>query len=178
MYKAFLLIVLFFLIYSCANKTIYSGKILNQDNFTNINFTNQKNLINNFGYPSYIDPINNKYFYYAEMEQKKSAFKKKINYSIVFVFEFDEKNKAISINEKPEIPKSNYAVTGLYFYDNDVIDGNADICDNGDTDDNVVNADHTDTYDNADNNDHGVFAGQICMVPIMIPLIILIMMAL
>ena len=107
MYKAFLLIVLFFFIYSCANRTIYSGKILNQDNFTNINFTNQKNLINNFGYPSYIDPINNKYFYYAEMEQKKSAFKKKLNYSIVFVFEFDENNniknsKVYDLNKKNE----------------------------------------------------------------------------
>ena len=93
MYKASLLIVLFFFIYSCTPKTIYSGKILNQDNFTNINFTNQKNLINNFGYPSYIDPINNKYFYYAQMEEKESAFKKKLNYSVVFVFEFDKDNK-------------------------------------------------------------------------------------
>ena len=72
-------------------------------------------------------------FYGSGLEQiMKNADKKKDTASVFAyrvadphrfgVVEFDEKYNAISLEEKPDKPKSNYAVTGLYFYNNDVID--------------------------------------------------------
>ncbi|QOG10638.1 glucose-1-phosphate thymidylyltransferase RfbA [Leuconostoc sp. LN180020] len=71
-------------------------------------------------------------FYGANLSEMLQAAAVKKNGATVFGYQvrdperfgvvaFDENQKAVSIVEKPEQPKSNYAVTGLYFYDNDVI---------------------------------------------------------
>ncbi|MBZ5948420.1 glucose-1-phosphate thymidylyltransferase RfbA [Leuconostoc gelidum subsp. gasicomitatum] len=72
-------------------------------------------------------------FYGAGLSEKLQKAAEKTTGATVFgyqvkdperfgVVDFDDDGKALSIVEKPEQPKSNYAVTGLYFYDNDVVE--------------------------------------------------------
>ena len=58
----------------------------------------------------------------AEVDKRSTIFGYYVNDPERFgVVEFDKDNKVISVEEKPKIPKSNYAITGLYFYSNDVV---------------------------------------------------------
>ena len=96
MCKIFLYICIFFILSNCSNKTTYSGKILNNEELKEINFTNKEKLISKLGNPSYVDPIENKFFYFSEKSEKKSIFKKEVKYSFVFVFKIDENDKIIN----------------------------------------------------------------------------------
>jgi len=96
MVKIFFYICIFFILSNCSNKTTYSGKILNNEELEEINFTNKERLINKLGNPSYIDPIENKFFYFSEKSEKKSIFNKEVKYSYVFVFKIDENDQIIN----------------------------------------------------------------------------------
>lgn len=72
-------------------------------------------------------------FYGADLESKLRAAASKNDGGTVFAYrvtdperygvvDFDTQGRALSIEEKPKQPKSNYAVTGLYFYDNSVVE--------------------------------------------------------
>ena len=84
--------------YSCTEQTIYSGKIINQANIDYSIIKNKNQLINELGKPSYIDPIEDKYFYYSEKKIYKNFFDKKIVSRILLVFEFNLEEKIKSIN--------------------------------------------------------------------------------
>ncbi|MDC0058253.1 hypothetical protein OAJ21_03540 [Pelagibacteraceae bacterium] len=103
--KLFLLLNLIFAIISCSeSKLIYSGKIINQKNLDNLDTSSKNSLIENFGQPSFIDPIENKYFYYSEKTKENNFFSKKNEYSYIFIFAFDQNDnviekKVLNLNE-------------------------------------------------------------------------------
>ena len=90
-----LIIFIYLFLLSCSNKTIYSGKIFDPETFNNLDFDNKETLLKQMGNPSFIDPIENKYFYYSEVSEKINIFNSKTNYSYLFVFKLDENNKIL-----------------------------------------------------------------------------------
>ena len=90
--------ILFFVIYifGCTEKTTYSGKIITDKDLNNINISDKADLLNRFGEPSYIDNIQNKYFYYTEKNKVKNFYSEKKEYSYLFIFELDKDNKVIA----------------------------------------------------------------------------------
>jgi glucose-1-phosphate thymidylyltransferase len=80
-------------------------------------------LGDNIFYGQGFTPILNKAVSMAEEKGQATVFGYRVNNPEAFgVAEFDETGKVLSIEEKPKKPKSNYAVVGLYFYPNSVVD--------------------------------------------------------
>ena len=106
--KFFILCIILYIFTGCSEQTIYSGKIINQENLENLKASNKNELIERFGNPSFVDPIQNKLFYYTEKVKENSFFNKKTEYSYLFVFTVDENDhiisqKAYNLQNKNEI---------------------------------------------------------------------------
>ena len=92
------ILILLFTIYilGCVEKTTYSGKIINENELFNLKISNKSELLKKLGQPSYIDNIQNKYFYFTEKNKNKNFYNKKIEYSYLFVFEINDNDKIIN----------------------------------------------------------------------------------
>ena len=82
---------------SCTEKTYYSGKILNKNEDFN-NLQNKEELISFIGMPNYIDPIDNKFYYFSEKSNATNLLNQKVTDREMLVFTF-EKNKIILITK-------------------------------------------------------------------------------
>tara|TARA_Y100001970_G_C14113295_1_gene792127 strand:- start:207 stop:638 length:432 start_codon:yes stop_codon:yes gene_type:complete len=93
-----LLIFILILLSNCTEKISYSGKIINDDLINFSKLEDKKNVIEELGQPNFIDPIENKYYYFSEKHKYKNIFNKKIQNRIILVFNFDSNDKVISFN--------------------------------------------------------------------------------
>ena len=78
LFRSLLLLSILFIIINCSEKTIYSGKILNNEVFDYINLKNKDEIINTIGHPNYIDIIENKYYYFSEQTKGKNFLTKRL----------------------------------------------------------------------------------------------------
>ena len=95
-FRLLLILMIFILFVSCKEKILYSGKILNEENFDFSKLKNKEEVIDELGIPNFIDPIEKKYYYFSEKKYVKNFFKQKINNRIMVVFIFNE-NETIKL---------------------------------------------------------------------------------
>ena len=92
--KIIILISILFINLSCVEKKSYSGKLTDLNIRYDI-LTNKKQIISNLGQPNFIDPIENKYYYFFEKKVKKHFFNTKIETRRMIVYNFDENENVI-----------------------------------------------------------------------------------
>ena len=82
---------------SCVEKKSFSGSlILDSINFEKI--LNKNELIDLLGNPNYIDPIDNKYYYFSEKRLEKNFFEKSLESRTILIFKFNENDIIVSKN--------------------------------------------------------------------------------
>ena len=95
-YKLLSIIFISIFILSCSEKTTYSGKIISDQDISNIKIKTKSQLIEKFGEPSYIDTLQNTFFYFTEKNKTQNFYKKNKEYSYLFIFEIDKNENVIS----------------------------------------------------------------------------------
>ena len=95
-FRLLLILMIFILFVGCKEKILYSGKILNDEDFDFSKLKNKEEVIDELGVPNFIDPIEKKYYYFSEKKYVKNFFHQKISNRIVVVFIFNE-NETIKL---------------------------------------------------------------------------------
>ena len=107
-FRLLLFLMIFILCLGCNEKTLYSGKIFNEENFDFDKLKNKEEVVDKLGNPNFIDPIEKKYYYFSEKKYVKNFFKQKISNRIMVVFIFNENETIKSVlqydlNDKQDV---------------------------------------------------------------------------
>ena len=95
----FLFSINIFVLSSCSEKISYTGLIIDKNNFNYENLNTKNEVISNLGNPSFVDPIEKKYFYFSEKIMTKNYFNKKIDNRILVVFNFNDDDMIINVEK-------------------------------------------------------------------------------
>lgn len=96
--KVIIFILMLFIILSCVETKSYSGKLIDE-NFKYDSLLNKTQVTSKLGQPNFIDPIENKYYYYFEKRINKSIFNSRIEKRTMIVFNFEENENVQSFNQ-------------------------------------------------------------------------------
>lgn len=99
LYKILLIVFTVFLLSSCVEKVSYSGKIINKKLINAESLKNKNEVLEYIGTPNFIDPIENKYYYYSEKKITKNFFNQKIVERLMIVFLFNKSDEIIFFNK-------------------------------------------------------------------------------
>ena len=96
--KVIIFILMLFIILSCVETKSYSGKLIDE-NFKYDSLLNKTQVTSKLGQPNFIDPIENKYYYYFEKRINKNIFDSRIEKRTMIVFNFEENQNVQSFNQ-------------------------------------------------------------------------------
>ena len=96
--KIIIFIVILLITLSCVETKSYSGKLIDE-NFKYDSLLNKTQVTSKLGQPNFIDPIENKYYYYFEKRINKNIFDSRIEKRTMIVFNFEENENVQSFNQ-------------------------------------------------------------------------------